>query len=78
MLASGVLMVLFGLLVVVGVVLIAIVVIRLAIGGLRTPGRDAATSSSECALQLLQERYARGDLSTEDYEERRRALAEGP
>lgn len=37
--------------------------------------RNASVSSRETPLETLQRRYAEGDLSTEEYEERRRALS---
>lgn len=69
---------LFGALLVAGLVLLIVVVMRLAGGGARARGvvgRVAPPGSEEArARQLLDERYARGEISTEEYQERRRVL----
>ncbi|MBU1802102.1 SHOCT domain-containing protein [Nocardioides sp.] len=77
MTSGGATMGLFGLLAMLGVVLLAVVVVRMAIGGVKRSGEGAAAGGAESAMQTLQERYARGDLSTEEYQERKRALGEG-
>lgn len=38
--------------------------------------RDTSTPSRETPLEALQRRYAEGELSTEEYEERKRTLSE--
>jgi putative membrane protein len=48
---------------------------------LRRPSQDPARStagpgSATQALQILEERYARGEIDQEDYEQRRRVLLE--
>jgi putative membrane protein len=50
-----------------GVLFVAFLLIR---------GRSAKENSSDSAtpLQILQERYARGEIDTEEYEERRRRI----
>ena len=53
-------------------ILVIVVVISLARG--RSSGRAPATISS--ALKLLEERYARGEISREEFLERRRVLTE--
>lgn len=40
--------------------------------------RDASTPPRETPLERLQQRYAEGDLSTEEYEERKRTLEGAP
>ena len=72
----------FWLLLVVGVVLLAVLAVRLFGGGVRgsgpPPGEPGPAPLPESrARQVLDERYARGDLSTEEFEERRRALGDG-
>ena len=62
MTSGGATMGLFGLLAMLGVVLLAVVVVRMAIGGVKRSGEGAA---------------AGGALSTEEYQERKRALGEG-
>jgi len=71
---------LFWLLLVVGVALVAVVAVRAVGGGLTGGNRGAQGRQSETsgARQLLDERYARGELTTEEYRERLRVLAEGP
>jgi putative membrane protein len=71
----------YGALVVVGLVLLIVVVVRLAGGGLRRdgapPGEPSADRGGTPARRLLDERYARGEISTEEYQERRGMLDEG-
>jgi putative membrane protein len=65
---------LFGGLILVGVVLLGIVLVRfVGAGGKRdVGGREGAPHSRgpSTARQLLDERYARGDLTTEEYQDR--------
>ena len=70
---------LFWLLLVVGVVLVAVVAVRVVGGGLTGGNRGAQRRQPEPsgARQLLDERYARGELTTEEYRERLRVLGEG-
>jgi len=63
---------LFGLLTVVGVALLAVVLTRMAGGGPATGGGSGSRASR--AREILDERYARGDITTEDYQERLQAL----
>ena len=47
-------------------------------GGLRDPDRlhgQGPGSREECALDILNKRYARGELEREEYEEKKRAIA---
>lgn len=72
--------VLYAALLVVGVTLLAITAIRALIGGIAgspgaaTSGRPAANRSAQ---QILEERYAAGELSTEEYQHRLRVLQGG-
>lgn len=67
---------LFGLLVLVGIALLIFVAVRALGGGIS--GRSAAAAPGRSAArQILDERLARGELSTEEYHERRRILEEG-
>ncbi|MES2094408.1 MAG: SHOCT domain-containing protein [Actinomycetota bacterium] len=69
---------LFGLLIAGGVVLLIVLLVRLLGGGIRRGARGRQfTHGSESARQLLEERYARGELTTEEYQERIRVLGEG-
>lgn len=67
---------LFWLLLITGVVLLAVVGVRALGGGVtRGDGRDGrAPGGQSRARQVLDERYARGEISTEEYQERLRVL----
>lgn len=75
---------LFGLLLFASLTLLVIVVARLMGGGISRTGsggprsNDEASRSSgdERAREILRERYARGELTTEEYQERLRNLGE--
>jgi putative membrane protein len=70
----------FWLLLVVGVVLLVVVAVRALGGGVTRPAADrwdaGARSERSRARELLDERYARGDITTEEYRERLSALGE--
>ena len=61
---GGMLMMLLAIALIVGVVVITV----------RFLGHDQKTRSSNRALDLLNERFARGEIDRTEYEERRRAL----
>ena len=66
---------LFGVLITVGVVLLIILLVRFLGGGVKRDGRgEPDVRGPISARQLLDERYARGDLTTEEYQERIRVL----
>lgn len=67
---------LFWLLLIIGVVLLAVVTVRALGGGItRGDGRDDRVPGEQSrARQVLDERYARGEISTEEYQERLRVL----
>jgi len=73
-------LVLYAVLMVVGVTLLVVTVVRVLVGGIagssdrRSVAQPAATGS---ARRILDERYAAGELSTEDYQHRRRVLEAG-
>jgi putative membrane protein len=70
-------MILYGALLVVGVTLLAVTVVRVLAGGITDSSADlsvAPSGSDRSARRILDERYAAGDLSTEDYQQRRRIL----
>lgn len=75
---------LFGLLAVAGLVVLIIVVVRAAAGGVKGSegrGKTSVTPGQEVKItprQILDERYARGELTTEDYRERLIVLGEDP
>lgn len=70
---------LFGLLLLIGVGLLVVLAVR-AVGGGVTHGASSAQQAdspprgSSRARQILDERYARGELSTEDYRERLQSI----
>jgi putative membrane protein len=66
---------LFWILLVVGVTLLVVVAVRALGGGVsRVPAEPPGGSVGRRARDVLDERYARGEISTEEYRERRRAL----
>lgn len=73
---------LFGLLVLAGLVLLVIVIVRTATGGIkRTEARGVASAAPGAGVkstprQILDERYARGELTSEEYRERLAVLGE--
>lgn len=62
----------FALLMVVGVAIVVVVVVRAVRGGFAAKAPGAGS-----ALEVLQGRYARGEISTQEYQERRGHLEEG-
>lgn len=72
---------LFGALILVGLVLLVVVAVRRLGGGSGGTGHAPHPAPREDpragARALLDERYARGEISTEEYRERRQALDEG-
>lgn len=71
----------FWLLLIAGTVLLTVVVVRAITGGVRGgagPARAGGDQPSATrAREVLDERYARGELATEEYRERLSALREG-
>jgi putative membrane protein len=71
---------LFWLLLVLGVVLLVVVSVRALGGGVTGPTADkrdvGARPGRSRARQLLDERYARGEITTEEYRERLSALGD--
>lgn len=71
---------LFWLLLILGVVLVVVVLVRAVGGGVTGPSegrRGAAPQPGRSrARELLDERYARGEISTEEYRERLSALGD--
>lgn len=69
---------LFWLLLIVGVVVLLVLAVRVFGGGLTDRAGGAAPSHGPSrAQEILDERYARGELTTEEYRERLRVLREG-
>nr|WP_035771173.1 SHOCT domain-containing protein [Arthrobacter sp. Br18] len=74
---------LFGLLVLVGVILLVFLVVRFFAAGNRgnpsAGNGDTAggAGNRSAARQILDERYAKGELTDEEYAQRRRTLSEG-
>jgi putative membrane protein len=55
-----------------GIILLIVLLVR-GLGGFR-PAREVAGPSHPTALEVLQERYARGEIDKQEYEERRKTL----
>ena len=73
-------MFLYAALLVVGVALLAITAIRALIGGIanaRGPETSARPTATRSAQQILEERYAAGELSTDEFQHRLRVLEGG-
>ncbi len=74
---------LFGLLALVGLVLLVLVIVRASTGGIKRNNARGAThgapgtGAKSTPRQILDERYARGELTTEEYRERLATLGEG-
>ena len=69
----------FWLLLVVGLLLLAVVAVRALGGGVTRGGGEARAAGVQMrsrARQVLDERYARGELTTEEYRERLQVLGE--
>lgn len=68
----------FWLLLIAGIVLLTVVVVRAISGGVRGGAGPARTDDgrprTSRAREVLDERYARGELATEEYRERLSAL----
>lgn len=68
----------YGALLLLGVVLLVLTAVRVLVGGLESgSGRSGRPSASGGARQILEERHAAGELSTEEYQHRLRVLEEG-
>lgn len=65
----------FGALLVIGLLLIVVVVVRIVADGVR---RGGVADDRGSARRLLDGRYARGEISPEEYRQRRRALDVAP
>ena len=73
-------MVLYAALLVVGVTLLAITAVRALVGGIAgspPPGTSARPTATRSAQQILEARYAAGELDTEEYQHRLRVLEGG-
>jgi len=69
--------VLYAALLVVGVTLLATTAVRVLVGGIAdSPGAatSARPTASRSARQILEERYAAGELSTDEFQHRLRVL----
>ncbi|MDP3968839.1 MAG: SHOCT domain-containing protein [Nocardioides sp.] len=68
----------YGALLVLGVMLLVVTLVRVLVGGLEPgSGRPGRPSGTGGARQILEERYAAGELSAEEYQHRLRVLGEG-
>lgn len=72
---------LFGLLLLVGIVLLVVLAVRVFSRGISWgggPGAAGPTVGPSRARQILDERYAKGELTTEQYREQVQVLGENP
>lgn len=72
---------LFGLLTLVGIVLLVVLAVRVFSGGSGRGGGSDATGPAQGqsrARQILDERYAKGELTAEQYREQVQVLGENP
>ena len=72
--------VLYAAFLVVGVALLTITAVRVLIGGIGDsagPAASARPTSSRSAQQILEERYAAGELSNDEFQHRLRVLQGG-
>ena len=72
---------LFGLLLLVGIVLLVVLAVRMFSGGSSRgggPGGTGPTQGPSRARQILDERYAKGELTAEQYREQVQVLGENP
>lgn len=72
---------LFGLLMLVGIVLLVALAVRVFGGSSRWgggPGPTGPTGGPSRARQILDERYAKGELTVEQYREQVQVLGENP
>ena len=68
----------YAALLVLGLALLVVTAVRVLVGGVGSgPGRSADSERGSGARQILDERYAAGELSTEEYQHRLRVLEEG-
>lgn len=73
---------LFWILLIVGTVVLVVVLVKAFTGGSTDGSRQGGSAPATGALprrsrQILEERYARGEISTEEYNERLRTLEDG-
>jgi putative membrane protein len=71
-------MLFFAILLTVGLVVLVVTVVRVLLGGVASaPGRTTPRAGDSRARQILDERYAAGELSGQEYQHQRRVLREG-
>ena len=68
---------LYVLLIIVGLALVGYVLVRVIGGGVISGSRRAQDLGARDAVSILEQRYARGEIDTEEYHRRRRTLEEG-
>lgn len=66
----------FWILLLVGLAILIVLLVRLLGGGMSTRHGAGPGEAANRPLEILRERYARGELTTEEYQERLRTLRE--
>ncbi len=67
----------FVALLLIGIVVLVVVLTRVAAGGGVQQRQHESSAGRRRALEILDERYARGEIDSTEYDERRRALGGG-
>lgn len=68
----------FAILLAVGLVVLVVTAVRVLLGGFaNAPDRTTPRAGDSRARQILDERYAAGELSSQEYQHQRRVLKEG-
>lgn len=68
---------LWGILLLLGIALLVFVAVRAFGGGIRSGGQERKGPPASTARQILDEHFARGELTAEQYREQLRVLGEG-
>ena len=69
---------LFWILLLLGIVVVAVVLVKALTDGRRQSGHHPTEERRPRPRDILDERYARGELTTDEYRERLQNLEEGP
>lgn len=70
---GGILMMVFWVAIIVGIVLLVMWLVRQTAGG-HTHGGGASSTPGESALDIIKDRYARGEIDKTEFEEKKKDL----